>query len=130
MEKEVVIEYWALPENWAQNNGEVIKYKDCKIQNYKEDLNNESCLHKTKRKKVFSTLPNLTVNKSPLRELMKIECLEIKLIRKERLDLVVESKLIKRFEKNLSYVEEDLVFYTDGSCKVEYEVGLQELGIG
>ncbi|CAG8519252.1 9128_t:CDS:2, partial [Gigaspora rosea] len=25
---------------------------------------------------------------------------------------------------------EDLVFYTDGSCKVEYEVGSQELGIG
>ncbi|CAG8461591.1 hypothetical protein C2G38_2227648 [Gigaspora rosea] len=156
MEKEVVLEHWVLLRNWLQNNEKVTKCKGCEIRNHKEDLSNESCLHKTKKRKILSTLLNLTskedgkrnleislvnysfqpedvalqVNESPLRDLTRIEYLEIKLIRKEKLDLVVENKLIKRLEKNLSYIEEELVFYTDGSCKVELEVGTQELGIG
>ncbi|RIB29311.1 hypothetical protein C2G38_2155723 [Gigaspora rosea] len=156
MEKEVVLEHYVLPENWSQINRVVTKYKGCKVQNYKEDLNNESCLYKIKKRKILSMIPNLIgkedrkrnleipflnygirpedvglwFNESPLMKLARIECLEIELIRKEGLDLVVENKLIKRLEKNLIYIVKDLVFYTDGSCKVEHNAGLQELGIG
>ncbi|CAG8751230.1 11816_t:CDS:1, partial [Gigaspora rosea] len=42
---------------------------------------------------------------------------------------LIQPVLIEGLKENLSYVEQDLVFYIDGTCKIEHELDIQKLGI-
>ncbi|RIB29179.1 hypothetical protein C2G38_2155996 [Gigaspora rosea] len=82
---------------------------------------------KMEKEVILSTLPNLKDEEDEKKNL------EIPLLnygsQPENIDSVVENKLINRLKRNLSYAEKDLVFYMNGSCKIEHKLDLQELEI-
>ncbi|CAG8805887.1 41906_t:CDS:2, partial [Gigaspora margarita] len=72
-------------------------------------------------KKFKSESPTNSLNESLFQGLLLIECLEIELLKKQKLSKALELVLQKSFVRNMESKEQEFFFYTDGSLQLQKE---------
>ncbi|CAG8733125.1 28618_t:CDS:2 [Gigaspora margarita] len=84
-------------------------------------------------KKFKSELLTNSLNKSLFQDLLPIECLEIELLKKQKLSKALELVLQKSLVRNMESKEQEFFFYMDGSLQLQKEnqIGsLTKMGLG
>ncbi|CAG8782788.1 8076_t:CDS:2 [Gigaspora margarita] len=71
-------------------------------------------------KKLKSELPTNSLNKSLFQGLLPIECLEIELLKKQKLSKALEL-VLQSLMRNIESNEQEFFFYTDGSLQLQKE---------
>ena len=72
-------------------------------------------------KKFKSESPTNSLNESLFQGLLPIECLEIELLKKQKLSKALEVVLQKSLVRNIESNEQEFFFYTDGSLQLQKE---------
>src|SRR5260363_383941 len=72
-------------------------------------------------KKFKSESPTNSLNESLFQSLLPIECLEIELLKKQKLSKALKLVLQKSLVRNMESNEQEFFFYTDGSLKLQKE---------
>ncbi|CAG8847844.1 6942_t:CDS:2, partial [Gigaspora margarita] len=99
------------------NQSKIKKYKRCSRNTAK--ITGMVDERKRTSKKFKSESPTNSLNESLFRGLLPIECLEIELLKKQKLSKALELVLQKSLVRNMESNKQDFFFYTDGSLQLQ-----------